>query len=202
VEEDDIEVDVNDDVDDIIDIVNDDDTDMIDVGIDDDVGDDDIVSNVSTEEVCESICYDLDRVVTEIVQLAQLVYMAIDGVAPRAKFNQQRAGRYRSASEGQIKQTVYDAHVQKRMHKKNGLFQFEEEGEDYGEGRQQQGRGQVTNGDDCSDAEDFISIININNSSSTGTQHLVARAGCCITIIHIFRAILLSKAIHGNYTSS
>ena len=69
------------------------------------------IVGITEEEIFTNICFYLDRIVKDIVQPGQLVYMAIDGVAPRAKLNQQRSRRYRSGKEGLIEQTIYDAHL-------------------------------------------------------------------------------------------
>ena len=75
--------------------------------------DSETVSQVSEAQIFQNVCYYLDRIVKDVVQPTSLVYMAIDGVAPRAKLNQQRARRYRSGKEGEIEKTVYDAHLKK-----------------------------------------------------------------------------------------
>ena len=57
---------------------------------------------ITEEQIFQNVCYYLDRIISDIVQPKQLVYLAIDGVAPRAKLNQQRGRRYRSGSEREI----------------------------------------------------------------------------------------------------
>jgi 5'-3' exonuclease/20S proteasome alpha/beta subunit len=89
---------------------------------DDDGATPEIVVGISEAEIFANICFYLDRIVRDICQPQQLVYMAIDGVAPRAKLNQQRSRRYRSGKEGLIEQTIYDAHL------KQLLEQQEEDG--------------------------------------------------------------------------
>eukprot|EP00537_Pseudo-nitzschia_pungens_P003083 CAMPEP_0172377958 /NCGR_PEP_ID=MMETSP1060-20121228/69177_1 /TAXON_ID=37318 /ORGANISM="Pseudo-nitzschia pungens, Strain cf. cingulata" /LENGTH=1633 /DNA_ID=CAMNT_0013105669 /DNA_START=559 /DNA_END=5457 /DNA_ORIENTATION=+ len=84
-------------------------------------------AGISREEIFRNVCYYLDRVVGDMVQPEQLVYMAIDGVAPRAKMNQQRSRRYRSGGEGEIETTIYEAH-RARQDEKERLRRMEEEG--------------------------------------------------------------------------
>jgi 5'-3' exonuclease len=57
---------------------------------------------ITEDQIFQNVCYYLDRIVSDIVQPKQLVFLAIDGVAPRAKLNQQRSRRYRSGSEKEI----------------------------------------------------------------------------------------------------
>ena len=67
--------------------------------------------NMTQEEIFRNIAYYLDRVIRDIVKPQELVYLSIDGVAPRAKLNQQRSRRYRSGNEGEIEETIYEAHL-------------------------------------------------------------------------------------------
>lgn len=60
------------------------------------------VPPITEEQIFQNVCYYVDRVVTDIVQPKKVVFLAIDGVAPRAKLNQQRSRRYRSGTEQEI----------------------------------------------------------------------------------------------------
>eukprot|EP00933_Yihiella_yeosuensis_P040899 TRINITY_DN35302_c0_g1_i1.p1 TRINITY_DN35302_c0_g1~~TRINITY_DN35302_c0_g1_i1.p1 ORF type:complete len:933 (-),score=220.61 TRINITY_DN35302_c0_g1_i1:95-2893(-) len=59
------------------------------------------------EHMYENIFLYLDRLL-RIIRPKRLVYMAIDGVAPRAKMNQQRARRFRAAQEREEMQRERD----------------------------------------------------------------------------------------------
>jgi 5'-3' exonuclease len=83
-------------------------------------------TGTSEERIFQNICYYLDRLVRDIAKPKQLIYMAVDGVAPRAKLNQQRARRYRAGKEGEIEQTVYDAHREQLLKEREELLAQED----------------------------------------------------------------------------
>jgi 5'-3' exonuclease len=73
--------------------------------------DDGTITEITEAQIFDNITSYLDRVIGDIVRPQEIVYMAIDGVAPRAKLNQQRSRRFRSSSGQEIEQTVYEAHL-------------------------------------------------------------------------------------------
>eukprot|EP00598_Pedospumella_elongata_P008857 CAMPEP_0185012164 /NCGR_PEP_ID=MMETSP1098-20130426/98162_1 /TAXON_ID=89044 /ORGANISM="Spumella elongata, Strain CCAP 955/1" /LENGTH=1230 /DNA_ID=CAMNT_0027541217 /DNA_START=64 /DNA_END=3756 /DNA_ORIENTATION=+ len=60
--------------------------------------DDDVSENLSFDVVCQKIFDEINRIM-DLVRPQQLIYIAVDGVAPRAKLNQQRARRFRSSHD-------------------------------------------------------------------------------------------------------
>lgn len=80
----------------------------------DDLEGDVSVEGITNEVILINLTTLLERLVEDILEPKSLIYMAMDGVAPRAKLNQQRARRYRSSTGHEIEQTVYEAQLDAR----------------------------------------------------------------------------------------
>lgn len=57
---------------------------------------DEIIYIPSDEDIIKNIEIYLDRCISRVIKPKKSIYFAVDGVAPRAKLNQQRARRFRS----------------------------------------------------------------------------------------------------------
>ena len=80
----------------------------------------------SFEEQCENVFDYIDKLMN-VVRPTKLVFMAIDGVAPRAKMNQQRSRRFRAAKESLMSQDKKEE--LKKFYIKHGIYS--QEIEDY-----------------------------------------------------------------------
>ena len=72
----------------------------------------------------EEIFKYIDRIFA-MIRPRRLLYLAIDGVAPRAKMNQQRSRRFRAAQESREKQDK-EAEVRREMIEKGALEEPQE----------------------------------------------------------------------------
>ena len=102
---------------------------------------------ISEDEIFRNVCYYVDRVITDIAQPKELVYMAIDGVAPRAKMNQQRSRRYRSGKEREIEKTFYAASMLKQRKERELQKQLE---------------GQESRFDSYNESDDDFNFVNMD----------------------------------------
>jgi len=73
----------------------------------------------SISEIFNGIFDYVDKII-KIIKPKKLIYLAIDGVAPRAKMNQQRSRRFRTALESKERKIEYD--ILKNDWEKKGLY--------------------------------------------------------------------------------
>jgi len=65
--------------------------------------DNDVCFRISEENIFKNIFHYVE-VLFNMIRPQKLFFMAIDGVAPRAKINQQRGRRFRSAKEAEVQE--------------------------------------------------------------------------------------------------
>ena len=77
---------------------------------------------LSLAEIFNSIFDYCDKII-RIIKPQKLIFFAIDGVAPRAKMNQQRSRRFRAALDAQQKKEISEK-IRNEWEKKRIIFRF------------------------------------------------------------------------------
>lgn len=72
---------------------------------------DEMFVEVVQPQVCRAVLTEVQALL-DTVQPTDLCYLALDGVAPRAKMEQQRQRRHRSVADRSLEQSVYNKHKQ------------------------------------------------------------------------------------------
>ena len=82
------------------------------------------VVSISFEQIFQNIVAEINRIIT-LVRPQQLLFIAIDGVAPRAKLNQQRTRRFRAARDAMSKSNSFNSINQSGMTGYGGSMYFD-----------------------------------------------------------------------------
>ena len=72
---------------------------------------DDITHSILQQQIFDAVAVEIQALIT-MTQPTHLCYLALDGVAPRAKMEQQRQRRHRSVADKSLEQSVYNRHKQ------------------------------------------------------------------------------------------
>jgi hypothetical protein len=82
------------------------------------------VVSISFEQIFQNIVSEINRIIA-LVRPQQLLFIAIDGVAPRAKLNQQRTRRFRAARDAMSKSASFNSINQSGMTGYGGSMYFD-----------------------------------------------------------------------------